>query len=216
MLWLTSGDIAGAQGLPSGFVDAAEAVPGLLVDMRYAGTDNFVGTRIDGYEAARCWLTAPAAAALAAAQAELAGEGLGLKVFDCYRPSRAVAHFVRWARSPGEEGAKARLFPDIPKRNLFRRGYIGARSGHSRGSTVDLTLVTLANGAELAMGTPFDFFGPASGRASPGIPAAARANRERLRAVMSRHGFAPYDREWWHFGLRREPVPAPFLDVPIR
>lgn len=211
-----SGDGVVAQTLPAGFVDAGAVVPGLAVDMRYAGPDNFVGSRIDGYEAPRCWLTEEAGAALAAAQAELKAAGLGLKVFDCYRPARAVAHFVRWARAPGESAGKARYHPDIPKRDLFRRGYIGARSGHSRGSTVDLTLVSVPDGVEAAMGTPFDFFGPASGRGASGIGASERANRERLRAVMGRHGFAPYDREWWHFGLKREPFPTTYLDVPIR
>ena len=217
MCAVSLGGTLAAEAPPlSGFVDAADAVPGLLVEMRYAGPDNFVGERIDGYEAPRCWLTKAAAAALAAAQATLKADGLGLKAFDCYRPARAVAHFVRWAETPGADAGKARYFPDIPKQELFRRGYIGARSSHSRGSTVDLTLVRLDSGAELPMGTPFDFFGAASGRNGPGIGRPELANRERLRAVMVRHGFSPYDREWWHFTFKREPFPTTTFDAPIR
>jgi zinc D-Ala-D-Ala dipeptidase len=135
--------------VPAGFVDAAAVVDGLVVDMRYFGTDNFVGEKIDGYERPRCLLSVQAARALAAVQRDLAARGLGLKVFDCYRPVRAVAHFVRWARRIEDNPKrKAEYYPDIDKRDLFKLGYIAARSGHSRGSTVDLTLVRRAdNGA---------------------------------------------------------------------
>lgn len=204
-----------AEPLPPGFVDAAAAVPGLRTEMRYAGAQNFTGARVDGYEAGRCLLTRPAAEALGKAQTRLAEAGLGLKVFDCYRPARASAHFLAWSRVPGQEAGKAAYFPRIQKADLFARGYIGSRSAHSRGSTVDLTLVRLESGAELPMGTPFDFFGPASGRAGPGIGRDETANRERLRAVMIAVGFTPYDREWWHFTLAREPYPASYFDVPI-
>ena len=133
--------------VPPGFVDAATVVDGLVVDMRYFGDDNFVGARIDGYEASRCLLTRPAAAALARVQQDLAPQGFGLKVFDCYRPTRAVAHFVRWARDVKDVKRKADFYPDVDKRDLFRLGYISNRSGHSRGSTVDLTLVRRGPGA---------------------------------------------------------------------
>ena len=131
--------------LPPGFVDAGAVVDGLVVDMRYFGDQNFVGERIDGYERARCVLSAPAARALAAVQHDLAARGLGLKVFDCYRPQRAVAHFVRWAQRIDDVKRKREFYPDVDKRDLFKEGYISERSGHSRGSTVDLTLVRRAD-----------------------------------------------------------------------
>src|SRR6202008_3303302 len=148
---------AEVQPAPPGFLDAAAVVEGLVVDMRYFGDDNFVGARIDGYERARCLLSAPAASALAAIARKLAARGLGLKVFDCYRPQRAVAHFVRWSRQGDDATRKTEFYPDVDKRDLFRTGYIAERSGHSRGSTVDLTLVRREDGQELDMGTSFDF-----------------------------------------------------------
>ena len=138
--------------------------------MRYAGAHNFAGRLIPGYEAARCWLTQPAAAALAEVARDLAPRGLVLKVFDCYRPTRAVASFMRWARDLNDTAGKAEFYPQVDKRTLFRDGYIAARSGHSRGSTVDMTLAE-AGGRELDMGTPFDFFSP---RSSPGDPSMYR------------------------------------------
>jgi D-alanyl-D-alanine dipeptidase len=157
---------------PAGFVDAATVVDGLVVDMRYFGDDNFVGRRIDGYDAARCLLTRAAAAALAQVQRDLAPQGLGLKVFDCYRPVSAVAHFVRWARDAKDVQRKADFYPDVDKRDLFRLGYIAARSSHSRGSTVDLTLVRLARGrvsAEIDMGTGTKLFCVIAADDTPGI-----------------------------------------------
>ena len=170
--------------IPAGFVDAAAVVDGLVVDMRYFGEDNFVGARIAGYEAARCLLTHPAAAALARVQRDLAPQGLGLKVFDCYRPARAVAHFVRWARDLKDVKRKSEFYPDVDKRDLFRLGYISNRSGHSRGSTVDLTLVRHAQGqppADVDMGTRFDFFGVQSWPSSRSVSAEAQANRKSSR-----------------------------------
>lgn len=204
------------EARPAGFVDAAEMVSGLVVDLRYAGPHNFVGRRIDGYEASHCLLTGAAAGALAAVQDDLRREGFGLKVFDCYRPRRAVAHFVRWARDVTDVSRKAEFYPGIDKRDLFRLGYIAAQSSHSRGSTADLTLVEVESGRELDMGTPFDFFGPASGAAWPHLTAAQRANRERLRAAMARRGFSGYAKEWWHFTLRNEPFPRAAFDFPVR
>src|SRR5919198_6606533 len=135
------------QRRPEGFVDASTVVQNLAVEMRYFGSKNFVGRPVDGYEASVCLLTRQAATALANVARDLAKQGLGLKVFDCYRPARAVAHFVRWARDLRDVAGKAEFYPDIDKRMLFRDGYIAAHSGHSRGSTVDLTLVRLADGS---------------------------------------------------------------------
>jgi zinc D-Ala-D-Ala dipeptidase len=202
--------------LPPGFVDAGAVVDGLVVDMRYFGDQNFVGERIDGYERARCVLSAPAARALAAVQHDLAARGLGLKVFDCYRPQRAVAHFVRWAQRIDDVKRKREFYPDVDKRDLFKEGYISERSGHSRGSTVDLTLVRRADGRELDMGSPFDFFSPKSWPSDTSAGAQAQANRALLAAAMSRGGFRPYDKEWWHFTLVDEPFPDTYFDFPVR
>jgi D-alanyl-D-alanine dipeptidase len=204
-----------AQERPPQFVDAATLVPGLIVDMRYAGSHNFVGRPIDGYAAPRCLLTQAAAAALAEVARDLAPRGLVLKVFDCYRPTRAVANFVRWARDLADVAGKKEFYPDVDKRTLFSAGYISSRSGHSRGSTVDLTLAR-ADGNELDMGTRFDFFSPRSWPADAGVSGEAKANRAVLSAAMRRRGFRPYDKEWWHFTLSHEPFPGSYFDFPVR
>jgi D-alanyl-D-alanine dipeptidase len=210
----TAGSVGAEPRHPS-FVNAAEAVAGLRVDMRYFGEQNFVGRHIDGYEAPVCLLTRPAATALAAVQRDLASVGLGLKVFDCYRPVRAVAHFLRWARDLTDQAGRAEYYPVIDKRDLFRDGYIAARSGHSRGSTVDVTLVQ-ADGREIDMGSPFDFFGRQSARNDRTISKDARAFRALLAAAMARRGFRPYAKEWWHFTLANEPFPDRYFDFPVR
>ncbi len=198
------------------FIDAASVVPGLVVEMRYAGSHNFVGRPIPGYEAPICLLTEQAARALRRAQATLSKQGLGLKGFDCYRPEQAVRAFVEWAADPVDIVGKAEFYPTIDKTDLLRLGYIAARSAHSRGSTIDLTLVDLADGAERDMGTPFDYFGPESGQAWPHLTPVQTANRKRLRETMIRAGFRPYPQEWWHFTLAREPFPHTTFDLPIR
>ena len=206
---------ASAQTRPAAFVDAATVVPGLIVEMRYAGSDNFVGRPIDGYQAPRCLLTRAAADALAAVARDLQPRGLVLKVFDCYRPTRAVANFVRWAHDLQDQKMKAEFYPNVDKRTLFRDGYIATRSGHSRGSTMDLTLAK-ADGAELDMGTPFDFFSPKSWTAAQTVAADAHANRMLLANAMRRRGFYGYFREWWHFTLRGEPFPQTYFDFAVK
>jgi D-alanyl-D-alanine dipeptidase len=216
-LLVLSGQAAAAQApLPSGFVDTAAVADGLAVDMRYFGNNNFVGERIDGYEHARCLLSAQAALALAAVQSSLAARGLGLKVFDCYRPQRAVAHFVRWAQKVDDVRRKSQFYPDVDKRDLFKDGYISERSGHSRGSTVDLTLVRRADGRELDMGSPFDFFSPKSWPTDRSVSSEAQKNRALLAEAMAAGGFRPYDKEWWHFTLVNEPFPETYFDFPVR
>jgi len=204
------------QTRPAPFVDASTVVPGLILDMRYAGPHNFVGRPIDGYERPHCLVSQPAAAALAEVARDLAARGLVLKVFDCYRPARAVANFVRWARDLNDLAGKAEFYPTVDKLTLFRDGYISPRSGHSRGSTLDLTLARADDGRELDMGTPFDFFSPQSWPADRGISAEARANRALLAGAMRRRGFRPYEKEWWHFTLRHEPFPDTYFDFPVR
>jgi D-alanyl-D-alanine dipeptidase len=216
-LLLLSAHGAPAQApLPPGFTDAAAVVDGLIVDMRYFGANNFVGERIDGYERPRCLLSVPAANALAAVERDLSARGLGLKVFDCYRPQRAVAQFVRWAQRIEDVKRKREFYPDEDKRELFNKGYISDRSGHSRGSTVDLTLVRRSDARELDMGSPFDFFSPKSWPSDKSVSAEAQQNRALLAAAMTAGGFRPYGKEWWHFTLVDEPFPDTYFDFPVR
>ena len=216
ILILALAPAAFAQQRPGTFVDAASVAPGLVVEMRYAGSHNFVGQKIDGYDKPICYLTRQAAAALAQVVADLEPRGLTIKVFDCYRPQRAVAHFVRWARNLRDEKMKAEFYPRVDKNTLFRDGYIAARSGHSRGSTADLTLARRSDGHELDMGTPFDFFSPRSWPSDRSVGAAAQGNRALLARAMRARSFRPYDKEWWHFTLRHEPYPETYFDFPVR
>lgn len=195
---------------PAGMVDVGALIPDAAIEMRYAGPDNFVGAPIDGYETNRCFLTREAADALKAVAAELRAEGRRLRLYDCYRPQRAVDHFVRWAKT-GDERMKAAYYPNVPKAELFARGYIAERSGHSRGSTVDVTI----DGAD--MGGPWDFFDDISHTDhSSLILASQRVERLRLKRVMERHGFRNYDKEWWHYTLVAEPFPDRYFDDPVR
>lgn len=191
--------------------------PSVRYDIRYAGSENFVGAPIDGYRAARCWLSEPAARALAAVQQDVAGAGLTLVVFDCYRPRRAVRHFLRWAADGADQRTKEEYYPRVSKEELFAQGYVAARSGHSRGSTVDVTLASVCgkHTVPLDMGTRFDFFDPRSRVSAADVTAEQRANRHRLREAMERRGFRGYEPEWWHFTLVDEPYPGRYFDVPI-
>jgi len=207
---------AAPRATPPGLVDLARVDPTIETEIRYAGPDNFVGAPVDGYEAPRCWLTRPAAEALHGVQRELASEGLHLRVYDCYRPQRAMDHFARWARDPDATERKAAYYPNVPKARLFAEGYVAERSGHSRGSTVDVTLVRASDGQALDMGSPWDFFDPVSHTASRAVTREQRAHRMRLRAVMERNGFENLPEEWWHYTLRDEPFRDRYLDVPIR
>jgi D-alanyl-D-alanine dipeptidase len=204
------------QPRPDTFVDVTAVAPGILVEARYATAHNFVGQVIDGYEKPICYLTRPAAAALAQVVADLEPRGLTIKVYDCYRPERAVAHFVRWARNLNDVKMKAEFYPHVDKSLLFSEGYIAARSGHSRGSTADLTLARRSDGAALDMGTPFDFFSPHSWPSDKSVSAEAQANRALLAQAMRKRGFYPYDKEWWHFTLRHEPYPQTYFDFLVR
>jgi len=203
------------QPLPPGFVDLGEAVPGIALDLRYAGSHNFIGVPIDGYVRPRALLTHLAAAGLAKAQEELRPFGFGLKVFDAYRPQRAVDHFVRWAKDLADQRMKGEFYPNVEKTRLFELGYIAEKSGHTRGSTVDLTLSVLADGSELDMGSPYDLFDPVSWPDSANVSPAQRAHRLLLREVMLRAGFKPYAQEWWHFTLENEPFPETYFDFPV-
>ena len=195
-------------------VPLAECAPSIIQDMRYAGTNNFTGRSVDGYTEAECLLAPSAARALARIQAEARAYDLGLKVYDCYRPQRAVDHFVRWAEDVDDQTTKSRFYPAVDKARLFEQGYIAARSSHSRGSTVDITLVQAAGG-ELDMGTTFDYFDPLAHTDSTDVSPVARRNRLLLKLLMEKHGFGNYPQEWWHYTLRNEPYPDSYLDFPV-
>jgi D-alanyl-D-alanine dipeptidase len=211
---IASADTADAAGL----VDIRSLVPDIDLDIRYAGRHNFVGQPVDGYEAPRCLLLAPAAHALARAEKGLREGGMRLRIFDCYRPARAVRHFVAWAHDTADQRTKTEFYPNLDKGKLLG-GYISPTSGHSRGATVDLTLVQCsADGAcaPLDMGTPFDFFDPLANTDSPSATPDQCANRDRLRNAMREAGFRNYPMEWWHYTLHPEPAPDVFYDVPVR
>ena len=192
------------------FTTLNTALPSIRYEIRYAGQNNFIGGPIDGYEKPLCLLSNEAAAALEKVQAAVQKEGLKLKVFDCYRPQRAVNHFVRWAKYLNDTRMKNIYYPNVQKKNLFKEGYIAARSGHSRGSTVDLTI------EGLDMGTPFDFFDPRSHTDSHDVNITQHANRMYLKTVMEENGFKNYSEEWWHYTLKDEPFPKSYFDFPIR
>lgn len=205
-----------ADELPEGFVYLKDIIPDIDIELRYYSDDNFVGSRIDGYLASRCIITEEAALALQKVQSDLQTFGLGLKVYDAYRPQSAVNHFVRWAEHVEDTKMKSAYYPDVLKENLFEEGYIAEKSSHSRGSTVDVTIISLNTREELDMGSGFDFFGIESWPDHPHINASQRAHRMLLQVLMSRHGFTHYDKEWWHFTLRKEPFPDQYFDFFIR
>ncbi|MBU4276095.1 MAG: M15 family metallopeptidase [Proteobacteria bacterium] len=225
---------------PADVVDAAQVVPGLVMEARYFGDHNFLGRPVKGYQAPLCLLTRRAALALAKVQAELKPLGLGLKVYDCYRPRQAVADFVAWAKALDDRATQAEFYSTVDKKNLFAKGYIAERSSHSRGSTVDMTIIPLPAPAQeayqpgknlrpcylpaarrfgdngLDMGTGFDCFHPLSHTANPAVGAQQRANRLLLLSLMARYGFKNYDLEWWHYTLEGEPYPETYFDFPVR
>ena len=200
----------------SDFVEVTEVVPDVILEIRYYSTYNFVGARIDGYERPLALMTRQAADSLKAVSDELKGRGYRLKIWDAYRPQRAVNHFIRWAEDIQDTAMKAIFYPMVDKSRLFDEGYIYARSSHSRGSTVDLTLVNALTGKEADMGSSFDWFGKESHPDYRCRLYMQSENRLVLRDVMRRHGFEGIDSEWWHFTLADEPYPDTYFDFPIR
>ena len=200
---------------PSGFVVLADYVPGIIQEIRYHSTYNFVGDRIDGYEQPVALLTRAAARALKSVSGEMNAQGYRLKVFDAYRPASAVKHFVLWGIDDLDLRMKPFFYPDLKKEDLFEKGYIAKQSSHSRGSAVDLTLLDMQTGREVDMGSPFDLFSEVSHPDYRGITDEQYENRMRLRASMLRNGFAPIDCEWWHFSLADEPYPDTYFEFPV-
>ena len=210
--------ILNAATLPSGFVYLSDVVPTILLDIRYAKTENFIGTPIDGYINPVAITTKEAAMAINNAQTDLRRFGLSLKVFDAYRPQRAVDHFVLWAKDLSDIRKQSEYYPKVAKQDLFREDYIALKSGHSRGSTLDVTLVSFdakGLGQELDMGTPFDYFDPRSWPEYSDLTVMQRANRMLLQTVMEKHGFKPYPKEWWHFTLKQEPYPNTYFNFNV-
>ena len=201
--------------LPDGFVYVRDVIPNIHLEMRYCLNNNFVGKPVDGYHAEVCILTKESADALKKVQDELLKQDKSLKIFDAYRPQQAVNHFMKWARNVNDTIMKQQFYPDVKKQNLFKLEYIATRSGHSRGSTVDLTIVDLKTGEELDMGSPFDFFGEQSWVAHSNISEAQKQNRQLLQTIMLKHNFRNYAKEWWHFTLRWEPFPKTYFDFPV-
>ncbi|QDQ10342.1 M15 family metallopeptidase [Streptomyces spectabilis] len=224
---------------PDGFVALRDVDPTIIQEMRYFTPHNFVGERVDGYRQPMCVLTEPAARALRTAQRALLRKGYSLKVYDCYRPQRAVDHFVRWAEDLGDERMKAEFYPRVDKSRLFEDGYIAKKSGHSRGSTVDLTVVRLpapptrpyvpgeplkpcyAPRSErfpdnsLDMGTGYDCFDTLSHTDDPRVTGKQRAHRDLLRSTLAKAGFVNLPEEWWHFTYKPELFPDTYFDFPV-
>ncbi|MDD4803429.1 MAG: M15 family metallopeptidase, partial [Syntrophomonas sp.] len=202
--------------VPEGFVYINEIIPTVKYDIRYYGENNFVGTRIDGYEAPTAILSNEAAQALKAVSQELEAQGYYIKIFDGYRPQKAVDHFIRWAKDINDTKMKSLFYPHVDKKDLFKLGYIAEKSGHSRGSTVDLTLVYKETGEELDMGSGFDFLDEISHHGTSLITPEQTANRELLKNAMLKHGFKPYVNEWWHYTLKSEPYPTEYFDFDVK
>ncbi len=228
-----------ASERPDAFVEIREVIPDAIMDIRYFSEHNFVGARVDGYKAPMCYLTREAAQARV--QADIAPFGFGIKIYDCFRPQRAVDHFARWAEDVQNVATQKEFYPTVDKRHLFRDGYIADRSGHSRGSTVDLSIVELPPAKQpqfilgvteqkecflpegerfadnsIDMGTGFDCFDELSHPENPALNTRQRLNRLLLKTLMEKHGFRHYDKEWRHFTLADEPFPDTYFDFVVK
>lgn len=200
---------------PSDFVVLADYVPSIIQEIRYYTTYNFIGDCIDGYEEPCALATIEMARALKSAANELLVKGYRMKIFDTYRPARAVKHFVLWGIEDQDIRMKPYFYPELVKQELFRKGYIASKSTHSRGSTVDLTLFDMKTGKELDMGSPFDLFSELSHPDCRTVTEEQYQNRMLLQKTMIRNGFKPIDCEWWHFTLEDEPFPDTYFDFPV-
>jgi D-alanyl-D-alanine dipeptidase len=201
--------------LPEGFVYVKDIIPDLDVELRYFGSNNFVGKPIDGYKTNELIITRETANALKLVHEDLQNRNLCIKVYDGYRPQQAVNHFMKWARNLNDTINKQTFYPNIKKQNLFNEGYIASKSGHSRGSTLDLTIIDGNTGLPIDMGSIYDFFGEESWVTHKNITDKQIANRQLLQNVMLKHGFRNYPKEWWHFTLRWEPFPDTYFDFPV-
>ena len=220
-----------SQEVSADFVTVTSVVPDAILEIRYFGTYNFIGTRIDGYLQPTALLTRQAADSLRAVSDDLQAQGYRIKIYDAYRPQCAVDHFVRWGKDLDDTLMRSYFYPQVDKKDLFRLGYIAEQSSHSRGSTVDLTLFDMRTGKEVDMGATFDWFGRESHPSCQGDPESGTyyaydgvdtvtaeqfRNRMILRRAMLRHGFKPYECEWWHFTLKDEPYPDTYFTFPVK
>ncbi|MBK7632786.1 MAG: M15 family metallopeptidase [Ignavibacteriales bacterium] len=228
-----------SQNIPDGFVEIREVIPDIILDLRYLTNHNFLGVPVDGYISEKCYITQTAADSISRVQAELKKFNLSLKIYDAYRPQKAVDHFVRWAKDLSDTLTKKEFYPTVNKSNLFIDGYIAEKSGHSRGSTIDLTIVPIPISEQpeydvneqcecyksveerfkdnsIDMGTGFDCFNQLSHSENPDIDPQQRANRLLLRSLMDKYGFNNLAEEWWHFTLRNEPFPKTYFDFEIK
>lgn len=237
--WAPACSAAEAEQTQAGLIDIKTVIPDVVIDLRYAGFHNFIGEPVIGYSVAKCLLTPQAAQQLASVQQDLKAFSLALKIYDCYRPQRAVDHFLRWAAVTDDTRMQQEFYPRRDKHNLFADGYIAAKSSHSRGSTVDITLVPLPvpqqalylpgqplqacdleqsqrfQDNSLDMGTGFDCFDALANTENPRIGLEQRINRLLLKTLMEQHGFKNYALEWWHFTLVNEPFPDRYFDIAI-
>lgn len=204
------------QNLPKGFVYLSNIDASIKSEMRYFSHNNFIGKPIDGYKKATIIISKPTAIALKNVQQKLAQFNLSLKIFDGYRPQQAVDHFVRWAKMLNDTLMKKKYYPSVSKNQLFKLGYIASKSGHTRGSTVDLTIIDITTGRELDMGSMYDFFGNKSHVLHKNVTTKQKANRLLLRNLMMSNGFKPYKFEWWHFTLKNEPFSKTYFNFPIK
>jgi D-alanyl-D-alanine dipeptidase len=228
-----------SQEIPDGFVEIRDVIPDVILDLRYYTNHNFLGVAVDGYVTERCYITRAAAESLAKVQTELRNFSLSLKVYDAYRPQRAVDHFVLWAKKLSDTLTKKEFYPTIDKSRLFIDGYIAEKSGHSRGSTIDLTIVPIPipfqpefdvenqcecfestekrfNDNSIDMGTGFDCFNELSRTENPNLNPQQRVNRLLLKSLMDKYGFKNLAEEWWHHTLRNEPFPKTYFDFEIK
>lgn len=210
------GAIAQPDEIPLDFDYITDSLPLVVLDIRYAGSHNFTGKPVNGYEKSRVILSKPALIQLKKAYHYFLTRGYTFKFFDAYRPQTAVNHFIAWARKEEDTIAKTEFYPNIDKRNLFKLGYISTQSGHSRGSTLDLTLIDLKTGAELDMGSPYDFFGDISHHNTQKITEKQNQNRLLLKQGMRKFGFIAYPKEWWHYTLYNEPFRHTYFDFSVR
>ncbi len=205
------------KGLEKGFEYLDEFIPNIVFDLRYGSEDNFTGKVVKGYENPRPVSTIEMAKALKEVQIYLELRGLGLKIFDAYRPQKAVDYFFEWSKVKTDTLMKSKYYPNEKKENLFKHGYISKLSGHSRGSSVDLTIIHLIGekaGEEIDMGSSWDYFGEKSSISSTKINLIQRKNRIILKNLMQMFGFLPYEKEWWHFTIKKEPFPNKYFDFP--
>lgn len=213
-LFLLVFGVSAAQ-LPKEFVYVKDVVPSIKVELRYFSNNNFLGVPVDSYKKDVAILTIKAANALKQIQEELKQHNLSIMIYDSYRPQTAVNHFVRWAKNLSDTINKESYYPNVMKQHLFKEGYIASKSGHSRGSTLDITLVDLNTCEPIDMGSPYDYFGPESWVANNNLTVQQRASRMLLQTIMLKYGFRNYPQEWWHFTLKGEPFPDTYFDFPV-